>query len=107
VTYALAGGPPAQDGALAGQGAIAVFDESGNFIQQLVGVMPTGTGELASPWGMAIAPTGFGRFGGDLLVGNFSAALSEINAFDPTTGCSRARSKSTPAPATPREAFGT
>ncbi len=86
VTYALAGGPPTQDGALAGQGAVAVFGEDGHFIQQLVGVMPTGTGELASPWGMAIAPGNFGQFGGDLLVGNFSAALSEINAFDPMTG---------------------
>ena len=86
VTYALAGGPPMQDGALGGQGAVAVFDEDGSFMQELVGVMPTGTGELASPWGLAIAPTGFGAFGGDLLVGNFSAALSEINAFDPTTG---------------------
>ena len=43
-------------------------------------------GPLASPWGMAIAPAGFGPFGGDLLVGNFSFADSEINAFDATTG---------------------
>jgi uncharacterized protein (TIGR03118 family) len=84
VTYALAGGPPAQDGALGGQGAVAIFDESGDFLQELVGV--SSTGELASPWGLAIAPAGFGAFGGDLLVGNFSAALSEINAFNPTTG---------------------
>jgi hypothetical protein len=35
---------------------------------------------------MAIAPAGFGAFGGDLLVGNFSFADSEINAFDATTG---------------------
>jgi hypothetical protein len=37
-----------------------------------------------------LAPsTGFGRFSGDLLVGNFSFApgvASEINAFDPLTG---------------------
>ena len=43
-------------------------------------------GNLASPWGMAIAPAGFGPFGGDLLVGNFSFLHSEINAFDLTTG---------------------
>ena len=83
VTYALAGHGP-QTTATAGQGAVAVFDESGNFLQQLVGVSPSG--ELASPWGMAIAPAGFGAFGGDLLVGNFSFADSEINAFDATTG---------------------
>ena len=42
--------------------------------------------KLASPWGITLAPGGFGRFGGDLLVGNFSFAASEINAFDPMTG---------------------
>jgi uncharacterized protein (TIGR03118 family) len=83
VTYALAGHGP-QTTATGGEGALAVFDESGHFLQQLAGV--SATGELASPWGMAIAPAGFGAFGGDLLVGNFSFALSEINAFDVTTG---------------------
>jgi hypothetical protein len=33
-----------------------------------------------------MAPAGFGKFGGDLLVGNFAYNFSEINAFDPTTG---------------------
>ena len=42
--------------------------------------------ELAAPWGLALAPSGFGEFGGDLLVGNFSFVESEINAFDPVTG---------------------
>src|SRR5262249_60145083 len=44
--------------------------------------------KLASPWGMTLAPPGFGSFGGDLLVGNFSFVASEINVyvFDPTTG---------------------
>jgi uncharacterized protein (TIGR03118 family) len=28
-------------------------------------------GELNSPWGLALAPENFGRFSGDLLVGNF------------------------------------
>jgi uncharacterized protein (TIGR03118 family) len=83
VAYALAGHGP-QTTAMAGQGAVAVFDESGNFMQQLVGVSPSG--ELASPWGMAIAPAGFGAFGGDLLVGNFAFGESGINAFDATTG---------------------
>jgi hypothetical protein len=35
---------------------------------------------------MTLAPLGFGPFGGDLLVGNFSFVASEINAFDPNTG---------------------
>jgi uncharacterized protein (TIGR03118 family) len=83
VAYAPAG-RPAEISATAGMGAVAVFDESGHFLQQLVSPGPGG--ELASPWGMAIAPAGFGPFGGDLLVGNFSFVDSEINAFDATTG---------------------
>jgi uncharacterized protein (TIGR03118 family) len=80
VAYAPAG-HAAQTGATAGMGAVAVFDENGDFLKNLV----TG-GPLASPWGMAIAPAGFGSFGGDLLVGNFAFGESEINAFDATTG---------------------
>jgi uncharacterized protein (TIGR03118 family) len=83
VTYAPVG-RAAQTAAKAGDGAVAVFDESGHFMQQLVGSSPSDM--LASPWGMAIAPAGFGAFGGDLLVGNFSFGLSEINAFNATTG---------------------
>jgi uncharacterized protein (TIGR03118 family) len=79
VTYAPSG-LAAQRGATAGQGAIAVFDESGNLLQTIIG------GELAAPWGIALAPASFGAFGDDLLVGNFSFVASEINAFDPMTG---------------------
>ena len=81
VTYAPAG-HTAQTMATAGEGVVATFTESGTFIKNLV----TG-GPLASPWGMAIAPAGFGAFGGDLLVGNFSFVDGDvINAFNPTTG---------------------
>ena len=38
-------------------------------------------GTLNSPWGLAIAPQSFGKFAGDLLVGNFGDGT--INAFDP------------------------
>ena len=61
-------------------GAVAVFDENGNLQQTIIG------SQLAAPWGVALAPAGFGPFGGDLLVGNFSFLNSEINAFNPTTG---------------------
>lgn len=37
-----------------------------------------------APWGLALAPSDFGRFGNDLLVGNFLDG--HINAFDPNTG---------------------
>jgi len=80
VTYAPAG-RPAQSSATEGMGFVDVYDEDGTFLQRLI----TGS-KLAAPWGMALAPKGFGEFGGDLLVGNFSFDASEINAFDPTTG---------------------
>ena len=80
VTYAPAG-HAAQTGATAGQGVVDVFDTSGNFVKRLI----TGSA-LASPWGVALAPNNFGAYSGDLLVGNFSYADSEINAFDPNTG---------------------
>jgi len=41
-------------------------------------------GQLNSPWGLALAPESFGRFGGDLLIGNFGNG--RINAYDPQTG---------------------
>src|SRR5262249_7151670 len=34
-----------------------------------------------SPWGLALAPEDFGRFSGDLLVGNFGNG--RIHAFNP------------------------
>ena len=37
------------------------------------------SGELDEPWGVALAPRGFGRFGGDLLVANFGSG--RINAY--------------------------
>ena len=80
VTYAPAGRPNQISAAL-GQGVVAMFDTAGNFQREVV----TG-GELAAPWGLAIAPAGFDGFGGDLLVGNFSFLHSEINIFDLATG---------------------
>jgi uncharacterized protein (TIGR03118 family) len=62
-----------------GNGIVDVFDSSGKFLQRLI----TGNG-LDDPWGIALAPSGFGPFGGDLLVGNFDNGW--INAFNPTTG---------------------
>jgi uncharacterized protein (TIGR03118 family) len=64
-----------------GAGAVAIFDEDGNFIEELV----SGS-RLAAPWGITIAPPGFRRFSNDVLVGNFSFDHSEINAFIPSNG---------------------
>ena len=80
VTYAPVG-HAAQTMAALGQGAVAVFSESG-VLQQVL----TGAGHLAAPWGITLAPAGFGQFGGDLLVGNFSYINTGISAFDPVTG---------------------
>ena len=80
VTYAPAG-HAAQTSAPLGAGAVAIFDESGNFIKELV----VG-GRLAAPWGITLAPPSFGWFGSDLLIGNFSFLHSEINAFNPING---------------------
>jgi uncharacterized protein (TIGR03118 family) len=78
VTYAPSG-HIAQASASLGEGAVAVFNQSGVLENSMIG------GNLASPWGVALAPTTFGKFGGDLLVGNFSFFHSEINAFNPVT----------------------
>ena len=81
VTYAPSG-HTAQTMATAGMGAVAEFSESGTFKSMST---PTADNKLASPWGIALAPMSFGKFGGDLLVGNFAFGDSVINAFDPTT----------------------
>lgn len=83
VTYAPSG-RPAQTMADLGDGAVAIFTESGQLEPH--GVLLGGPHTpLAAPWGVAIAPNNFGQFSGDLLVGNFSFLHSEINAFDPQT----------------------
>ena len=80
VTYAPAG-LAAQRNATPGQGVVDAFDANGALLQRVV------TGDhLAAPWALALAPSSFGEFGGDLLVGNFSFVASEIDAYDPLTG---------------------
>ena len=64
----------------AGKGIVDRFDLNGNLIGRVV----SNGGALDAPWGMAIAPAGFGPFGGSLLVGNFGDG--RINAFDITSG---------------------
>jgi uncharacterized protein (TIGR03118 family) len=66
----------------AGNGYVDVFDTGGQLVKRLVV-----SGPLNAPWGLAMAPAGFGSFGGDLLVGNFGDG--EINVFDPSTGAWR------------------
>jgi len=63
----------------AGHGFINVYSTHGRFLKHLVR-----RGVLDSPWGMAIAPMGFGSLSGKLLVGNFGNG--RIHAFEPRTG---------------------
>jgi len=65
-----------------GHGFVSVFDTSGNFVKRLITHRP-----LNSPWGLALAPEGFGDASGKLLVGNFGNG--RINIFDLDTGVSR------------------
>jgi len=78
VTYAKRG-PTGDDVAGAGHGFVDVYSTTGKLVKQLVS-----RGRLDSPWGLQIAPAGFGTFRGDLLVGNFGDG--RINAFNPATG---------------------
>ncbi len=57
-----------------GGGYIDEFDTSGNFLTRVY--TDTAGTNLKGPWGMAIAPSGFGSFGGDLLVGSFGNATA-------------------------------
>ena len=79
VTYAVQDAAKKDDVAGAGNGIVDRYDLQGN----LLGRIAT-QGDLNSPWGLAIAPVGFGDLGGDLLVGNFGDG--RIHAFDPVTG---------------------
>jgi uncharacterized protein (TIGR03118 family) len=65
-------------------GAVAIFDATGTTVLQTILGNPNN--KLAAPWGITLAPASFGPFANDLLVGNFSSVVSEINAFDPLTG---------------------
>lgn len=78
VTYALQDASKHDDVAGPGNGFVSVFDLNGNFVARVASA-----GTLNSPWGLDIAPAGFGSFANDLLVGNFGDGT--INAFDPVT----------------------
>jgi uncharacterized protein (TIGR03118 family) len=60
-------------------GFVDVYSTGGRLLHRLI--QRTG---LNAPWGFAMAPAGFGPFGGDLLVGNFGNG--RIHAYDPMTG---------------------
>ncbi|HXO66181.1 MAG TPA: TIGR03118 family protein [Steroidobacteraceae bacterium] len=80
VTYAKQPTTPGPEVDGEGLGLVDVYDGSGTLTKQLI----TSGGPLNAPWGVAMAPQGFGSYGGDLLIGNFGDG--RINLFDPNTG---------------------
>jgi uncharacterized protein (TIGR03118 family) len=78
VTYALTNGKDDSPGA--GHGFVSAFDQAGTFLAR-IGTM----GTLNSPWGLTIAPSGFGSLAGDLLVGNFGDGRINIFSADPNS----------------------
>lgn len=76
VTYAQQNGAKHDDVAGPGHGFIDIYTPDGFRVERLAS-----GGTLNSPWGLAVAPVGFGSFGGKLLVGNFGDG--RISAFHP------------------------
>jgi uncharacterized protein (TIGR03118 family) len=60
-------------------GFVNVFDPDGHLLRRVAS-----QSRLNAPWGLALAPAGFGRFSHRLLVGNFGDG--RIHAFDVATG---------------------
>jgi uncharacterized protein (TIGR03118 family) len=60
----------------AGLGYVDAFDFNGNFLNRFASA-----GVLNAPWGIAVAPAGFGSLAGDVLIGNFGDGT--VNIFTP------------------------
>jgi len=74
VTYAMQDPAMHDEVTGAGLGYVDIFDFNGNFISRFASA-----GALNAPWGIAIAPAGFGSLAGDVLIGNFGDGT--INIF--------------------------
>ncbi len=62
------------------RGKVAMFTLAGALVKTF-----NDDGRLNAPWGLAVAPSNFGRLSGALLVGNFGGA-GRIAAYDVTSG---------------------
>ena len=74
VTYAKQDADAADELHGQGLGFVDAYDTDGNLLGRVAQ-----HGQLNAPWGLAMAPATFGRFAGDLLVGNFGDG--QINAY--------------------------
>jgi uncharacterized protein (TIGR03118 family) len=79
VTFALQNAAKHDDTPGPGNGYVDVFNPNGTLVTQLIS-----RGALNAPWGLAVAPAGFGALSGDLLVGNFGDG--KVNAYNLSTG---------------------
>ena len=82
VTYAKQNAAKHDDVSGPGNGFVDIYDLNGNLISRFAS-----GGTLNSPWGLAIAPSTFGHFHDNVLVGNFGDG--RINGFDQATGSFR------------------
>ena len=76
VTYALQDEDKEDEIAGPGNGFVDAYDLLGNFVRRVAS-----GGVLNAPWGVALAPSGFGKYSNDLLIGNFGNG--KIHAFSP------------------------
>ena len=79
VTYAKQDADAGDEVAGDGLGFVDMFDMQGAFLGRVAS-----RHALNAPWGLAVAPADFGKFSGDLLVGNFGNG--RINAYEPQPG---------------------
>ena len=77
VTYAKQNAERHDDVSGPGNGFVDIFGTDGAFVRRFAT-----QGTLNSPWGLVLAPSTFGNFHGDVLVGNFGDGL--INAYTPS-----------------------
>ena len=75
VTYAKQNAQKHDDVAGPGNGFVDVFDTDGHLLRRFAS-----RGALNSPWGLARASYAFGRFSGDVLVGDFGDG--RVNVYD-------------------------
>ena len=74
VTYAKTQPGSNDERAGQGRGVVDAYATNGSFLARVAT-----HGQLNAPWGLALAPSDFGRFSGDLLVGNFGDG--QIHAY--------------------------
>ena len=73
VTYAKQDATGQNDVGRPGNGFVDVFDTGGNLVRRLAH-----GSFLDSPWGVTVAPSTWGRFAGDILVGQFKSGRIDI-----------------------------